>query len=129
MIRRIVSQTFLLASLLFVGLPAFACAECAPAQDCCPTGQLVSCNIDESGAGSSGVAQHCGAAESPVVAADESSNDFKHLKRCDAPTLLAALWIAQVFDVPSIKPSANSVASSFTPSHTLLYLSTARLRL
>jgi hypothetical protein len=130
MVRRIISQTFLLASLLFVGLPAFACAECVPAQDCCPTGQLASCNVDGSGVGSSGVAQHCGTVDSPVVAADESSNDFnKHLKRSDVPTLLVAPSIAQAFDVRSIKLSANSAASSFTPSYTLLYLSTGRLRL
>jgi hypothetical protein len=130
MIRRIISQMVLLASLLFAGLPAFACVVCAPAQDCCPTGQLVSCNADGSGVGSSRVLQHCGTVDSPVVAADEFSNDFnKQLKRSDVPTLLVVASIAQAFDVASIKLSANSVASSFTPFYTLLYLSTGRLRL
>jgi hypothetical protein len=130
MIRRIVCQTFLLASLLFAGLPAFACAECAPAQECCPTGQLASCNVDGSAVGSSGVAQHCGTVGSAVFVADESSNDFnKHLKRSDLPTLLIAPPIAQSSRVASIRLSANFVASSFTPSYTLLYLSTGRLRL
>jgi hypothetical protein len=130
MIRRIVSQTFLLASLLFAGVPALACAQCVPIHDCCPTGQLASCNVDGSAVGSSGVAQHCGTAGSAVFAADESSNDFnRHLKRSDVPTLLIAPPIAQASRVASIRLSASSVASSFTPSYTLLYLSTGRLRL
>ena len=130
MIRRIISQTFLLASLLFAGLPAFACPECAPAQECCPTAQPASCNVDGSAVGSSGVAQHCGTVGSAVFTADESSNDFnKHLKRSDLPTLLIAPPIAQACRVASIRLSANSGASSFTPSSTLLYLSTGRLRL
>ena len=131
MIRRIVSQTFLLAVLLFAGLQAFACAQCVPVHDCCPTGQLASCSLDGSTLGSSsGVAQQCGTAGSAVFAADESSNDFnKHLKRSDVPTPLVTPAIAQVSHVASIGLSANSVASSFTPSYTLLYLSTGRLRL
>jgi len=131
MIRRIVSQTFLLAVLLFAGLQAFACAQCVPVHDCCPTGQLASCSLDGSTLGSSsGVAQQCGTAGSAVFAADESSNDFnKHLKRSDVPTPLVPPAIAQVSHVASIGLSANSVASSFTPSYTLLYLSTGRLRL
>ena len=130
MIRRIISQTILLASLLFAGLPAFACAQCAPTDVCCPTGQPALCNVDRSAAGSSGVAQHCGTVGSALFAADESANDFnRHLKRSDVPTLLIAPPIAQASRVASIRLSANSVASSFTPSYTLLYLSTGRLRL
>jgi hypothetical protein len=130
MIRRIVSQTFLLAVLLFAGLPAFACAQCVPVHDCCPTGQLASCSLDGSTLGPSGVAQQCGTAGPAVFAADESSNDFnRHLKRSDVPTPLVPPAIAQVSHVASIGLSANSVTSSFTPSNTLLYLSTGRLRL
>jgi hypothetical protein len=130
MIRRIISRTFLLASLLFAGVPALACAECVPIQECCPTGQPASCNVDRSTAGSSDVARQCSTAGSAVIAADESSNDFnKHLKRSDVPTPLTAAAAAQAPHVVSIRLSANSVTSSFTPSHTLLYLSTGRLRL
>lgn len=130
MIRRIVSLTLLLASLLLAGLPAIACAECVPTHGCCPTGQLASCSVDGSIAGSSGIAQQCGTVSSGVFATDESSNDFnRHLKRSDLPTLLVAPAIAQASQVASIRVSANSVASSFTPSYTLLYLSTGRLRL
>ena len=130
MVRRIISQTFLFASLLFAGLPAFACAQCVPTHVCCPTGLPASCNVDGSAVGSSGVAQHCGTVDSAVFAADESSNDFnRHLKRSDVPTLLIAPPIAQASRVASIRLSASFVASSFTPSYTLLYLSTGRLRL
>jgi hypothetical protein len=130
MIHRIVSQTFLLACLLFAGLPAFACAQCVPIHECCPTGQLASCNVDGSTVGSSGVARYCGTVDSAVVTADKSSNDFnKHPKRSDLPTLMVAPAIARASQLASIRLSANSVASSFTPSHTLLYLSTGRLRL
>ena len=126
MIRRIVSATFLLASLLFAGLPAFACADCLPDRECCPTGQLASRNADGSTLGPSGVAQ-CGTAGSAVFAADESSNDFnKHLKHSDVPAIPAATATAQAV---SIRLSANSVTSSVTPSFALLYLSTGRLRL
>jgi len=129
MIRRIVSATFLLASLLFAGLPAFACADCPPDRECCPTGQLASRNADGSTLGPSGVAQ-CGTAGSAVFAADESSNDFnKHLKHSDVPAIPAATATAQASHVVSIRLSANSVTSSFTPSFALLYLSTGRLRL
>ena len=129
MIRRI-SQTFLLASLLFAGLPAFACAQCVPTQVCCPTGQLAWCDVDGATLGSSGVAPHCGTVGSGVFAADEPSNDFnRHLKRSDVPTLLIAQPIAQASRVGSVRLSANSGASSFAPSYTLLYLSTGRLRL
>jgi len=130
MIRRIISQTFLLASLLFAGLPAVACVQCVPTHGCCPTGQLASCNVDGSPVGSSRVAQHGGTVGSAVFAADESSNDFnRHLKRSDVPTLLIAQPIAQASRVGSVRLSANSGASSFAPSYTLLYLSTGRLRL
>jgi hypothetical protein len=133
MIRRIVSLTFLLASLLFAGLPAFACAESTPHRDCCPNGPLAPCGVDGSVSTPADLVQQCctaGTAGSVSFAVDESSNDFnKHLKRSDAPTLLIAPTIAQASQVASIRLSANSVASSFTPSYTLLYLSTGRLRL
>src|SRR6266700_1724602 len=107
MIRRI-SQMFLLASLLFAGLPAFACAQCIPTHVCCPTG-LASCNVDVSAVGSSGVAQHCGTVGSAVFAVDESSNDFnRHLKRSDVPTLLITAPIAPASRVASIRLCAGS---------------------
>jgi hypothetical protein len=131
--RRIFSLTILLASLLFAGLPAFACAECVPTQDCCPTGPLAQCSVDGPTSGLSGFAQQCGtagAAGSTVFAADESSNDFnKHLKRCDVPILPMTPAITPTFQVASIRLSAHSATSSFTPTYTLLYLSTGRLRL
>jgi len=130
MIRRIVSQTFLLASLLLAGLPTFACAECVPVRECCPTGQLASCNADGSTVVPSGVAQQCGTSGSAVFAADGSWNDFnKHLKHSDVQSLPAAPPGAQAFHVASIRLSATCVTSSFTPSFALLYLSTGRLRL
>jgi hypothetical protein len=131
--RRIFGLTILLASLLFAGLPAFACAECVPTQDCCPTGPPASCSVDGSTSGLSSFAQQCGtagAAGSTVFAADESSNDFnKHLKRSDVPTLLPGPTIAQASHAGSIRLGANFSTSSFTPTYTLLYLSTGRLRL
>jgi len=133
MLRRFFSLTFLLASLLFVGLPAFAYAECVPTHDCCPSGPLGLCGIEGSAAAPSNGVQPCCAVSSAApaaFAADESSIKFhKHLKRSDIPVILISPPISPMaYDVSS-RSAAISATSSFSPSYALLYLSTGRLRL
>jgi hypothetical protein len=133
MLRRIFSLTFLLATLFFAGLPAFAYTKCVPTQDCCPNGPLALCNIEGSAAAPSNGVQPC-CAVSPAApaafAADESSNKFhKHLKRFDIPVILISPAISPMGNVASGRSAAISATSSFSPSYALLYLSTGRLRL
>jgi len=133
MLRRIFSLTFLLASLFFAGLPAFACADYVPTHDCCPNGPLAPCSIEGSAAAPSNGVQPC-CAVSPAApaafAADETSNKFdKHLKRFDIPVILISPAISTMAYVASSRSAAMSATSSFSPSYALLYLSTGRLRL
>jgi hypothetical protein len=133
MLRRIFSVTFVLVSLFFVGLPAFAFAECVPTQNCCPNGPLAPCGIDGSAAAPSNDVQPC-CALSPsapaAFAADASSNDFhKHPKRSHLPVALPFPAILPAAHLASIRSTVISTKPSFSPSHALLYLSTGRLRL
>ena len=132
MLRRIFSVTFLLASLFFAGLPAFAYAECVPTRDCCPNGPLALCGVDGSAAAASNEVQPC-CASSPsapaALAADASSKDLhKHFKRSHWPATLPfpAMLPAHL---ASTRSSVISAKASFSPSYALLYLSTGRLRL
>jgi hypothetical protein len=133
MLRRIFSLTFLLATLFFAGLPAFAYTKCVPTQDCCPNGPLALCNIEGSAAAPSNGVQPCCAispAAPAAFAADESSNkSHKHLKRFDIPVILISPAISPMGYVASGRSAAISATSSFSPSYALLYLSTGRLRL
>jgi hypothetical protein len=133
MLHRIFSLTILLTSLFFAGLPAFAYAECVPTHDCCPNGQLAPCSVEGSAAAPSNDVQPC-CAVSPTAptafAAGASSNEFhKHLKRSDVPAILIPPAIWPMAYVESSGSAAISAASSFSPSHASLYLSTGRLRL
>jgi len=133
MLRRIFSLTIVLASLFFAGLPAFACAERVPTQDCCPNGPLAPCSTGGSTAAPSNGVQSC-CASSPVTsaafAAVESSNEFhKHLKRFDMPAILISPAISPTAYVAWGRSAAIPATSSFSPSYALLYLSTGRLRL
>jgi hypothetical protein len=133
MVRRIFSLTFLLASLFFAGLPAFAYSECVSTQDCCPNGPLAPCNMEGSVAAPSNGVQPC-CAVSPAApaafAAGESSNKFhKHLKRFDIPVILVSPAISLMAYVALSRSAAISATASFSPSYALLYLSTGRLRL
>jgi hypothetical protein len=131
MLRRIFSLTFLLASLFFAGLPAFAYAECVPTHDCCPNGSP--CSIEGSAAApSNGVHPWC--AVSPAApaafAADASSNDFhKHQKPSHLPATLPFPAILAAAHLASTRSTVISTKPSFSPSYALLYLSTGRLRL
>jgi hypothetical protein len=132
-LRRIFSLTFLLASLFFAGLPAFAYAECEPTRDCCPNGPSALCSVEGSAAATSNVDQPC-CAVSPAApaafAADASSNKFhKHLKRSDIPVILISPAISPMAYGASSGSAAISATFSFSPSYALLYLSTGRLRL
>jgi hypothetical protein len=133
MLRRIFSLTFLLASLFFAGLPAFACAEGVPTRDCCPNGPLAPCSVERSAAAPPDGVQPCCAlspAASSAFSANESSNDFhKHLKHFDLPVILTSQAFSPAAYVASSRSTAISAASSFSPSFALLYLSTGRLRL
>jgi hypothetical protein len=133
MSRRIFSLTFLLASLFFAGLPAFACAESVLSHDCCPSGPLALCSIEGSTAAPSNDVQPCCAlnpAAPAAFAADDSSSEFqKHLKRSDVPAILISPAISATAYVASNRSTAISGTSSFSPSYALLYLSTGRLRL
>jgi hypothetical protein len=133
MLRRIFSLTFLLASLFFAGLPAFACAECVPTPDCYPSGPQAPCSNEGSTASPANGVQPCCAispAASAAFAADASSNDFhKHLKRSHWPAALPFPAILLANHVASTRSTAISATSSFSPSYALLYLSTGRLRL
>jgi hypothetical protein len=133
MLRRIFSLTIVLASLLLSGLPAVACAECAPTRDCCPSEPLAPCGIEASVAPPSYGIQPCGASSavtSAAFAAVESSNEFhKHLKRSDVPAILISAAISPTSYVAPSRSTAISSTSSFRPSYVSLYLSTGRLRL
>jgi hypothetical protein len=133
MLRRIFSLTFLLTSLLFAGLPAFACADAVPTLDCCPNGPLAPCGIEGSAAAPSNGVQPCCAvspAASAAFAVDASSDKFhKHLKRSDVPAILLSSAISPMAYGASSRSAAISAASSFSPSYALIYLSTGRLRL
>jgi hypothetical protein len=133
MLRRIFSLTILVTSLFCAGWPVFAYAECVPTNDCCPNGPLAPCSIEGSVAAPSNDVQPC-CAVSPTVpaalSADASSNDFhKHLKRSDVPVIQTSPAISPTAYVALSRPNGISAASSFSPSYTLLYLSTGRLRL
>jgi hypothetical protein len=132
MLRRIFSLTIVLASLLLSGLPAVACAECAPTRDCCPSEPLAPCGIEASVAPPSYGVQPCGASSavaSASFAAVESSSAFhKHLKRSDVPAILISAAISPAYVAPS-RSTAIPSTSSFRPSYASLYLSTGRLRL
>src|ERR1700736_2413165 len=132
MLRRVFSLTFLLASLFFAGLPAFAYAECVPARDCCPTGPLAPCSVEGSAAAPSNGVPCC--AVSPTApaafAADASSNDFhKHPKRSHLPAALPFPAMLPAAHLASSRSTVTSAKTSFSPSYALLYLSTGRLRL
>jgi hypothetical protein len=133
MSRRIFSLTFLLASLVFAGLPAFAYADCVPTQDCCPNGPLAPCGIEGSAAAPSNGVQSCCAAgptDLAAFAADAPSNDFhKHLKRSHLPATLPFPAILPAARLVSFRSTVISTKPFFSPSYALLYLSTGRLRL
>jgi hypothetical protein len=133
MLRRIFSVTFLLASLFFAGLPAFAYAECVPTQGCCPNGPLAPCSADGSAAAASNDVQPC-CASSPAapaaLAADASSKDLHKLfKRSHWPAILPFPAILPAAHLASTRSTVISTKASFSPSYALLYLSTGRLRL
>src|ERR1700719_1993147 len=124
MLRRILSLAFLWTSLLFVGLPAFACAECAPTEDCCPNGSLAPCSIGGSTAAPSSGVQSCSALSPTASAAfaAESSSDFhKHLNRVDWPAVLPSAATGRATHLVSTRPTAHFATSSFSPSYALLY--------
>jgi hypothetical protein len=133
MLRRIFSLTILVTSLFCAGWPAFAYAECVPTRDCCPNGPLAACSIEGSAAAPSNDVRPCCAispAAPAALAADASSNDFhKHLKRSDVPAIQASPAISPTAYVALSRSNGISATSSFSPSYTLLYLSTGRLRL
>src|SRR6266849_2661858 len=133
MIRRIFSISILLASLLFAGLPTFACAESTPNRDCCPHGPLAPCSVDGSVSAPADLVQQCctaGTAGSVSFATDESSNEFhKHLKHSDIPAVAISSEISPSAYFVSIKSTSIATTASFSPSFALLYLSTGRLRL
>jgi hypothetical protein len=130
MLRRILRLTFLLASLLFVGLPVFAYAECVPTHDCCPNGSLALCSIERSAAAPPDGAQPCcavGPNAPATFAADASPNGLhKLLNHLPATLPFPAILTAHLV---SARSRFSSTKPSFNPSYALLYLSTGRLRL
>jgi hypothetical protein len=133
MVRRLVSVAIVLATLLFAGAPAFACAAPAASQDCCPNGPSAPCRLDTSSLAPSDLAQPCciaGIAGSVAIAADDASADaLKFLKHSDIPVVAAASSIWPSAYVTAAKYASISAMSPFSPPSTLLYLSTGRLRL
>jgi hypothetical protein len=133
MLRRLLNLSILFASLLFAGVPAMACADGLPMHGCCPSAPAVPCHGGTPNApqGMPTDLACCASGlwnTSAITTAAASPQIEKHAERADPPPAIT------VFSLPTIADARSSSllrlsALSRTPSYSMLYLSTGRLRL
>jgi hypothetical protein len=130
--RHIIALPILLLSLLAAGMPAFACAEEAPTQECCPNGPNGPCAPEQAGTAQANRLDSCCAAGGTIATttaiAAPSNDSGKHSDRAATPTILIALVTLTTAYVQA--PSIDGFRPASQPlSESTLYLSTGRLRL
>jgi hypothetical protein len=132
MLRHIIALSILLMSLLAAGVPAFACGEAVPIQDCCPNGPNAPCGSEHVGTSEGTRPELCCAAGGTIAAATAlaaPSNEFdRHLDHADPLVVFVVLstLISTYVQSPSVdERQIASLPLSCSP----LYLSTGRLRL
>ena len=130
MLRHIIVLPILLLSLLAAGVPAFACEEVVPTQDCCPHEPKAPCAPKQTGTAETNRQDFCCAISGTTTTAIATpSNEFrKHWDRADLPVLLVVLT---TLTTPYVQSLAVEDFRIVTPpeSYSTLYLSTGRLRL
>jgi len=133
MLSRIVSLSILCTSLLFAGVPAFACATQLPAHDCCRNGPQAPCELGASGPAEANRVTACcasGVAVSTAIAAAASTDELhKHSNHTDSTPTITMEVISAVVHRQSACCTAIASLRSFDSSQRTLYLSTGRLRL
>ena len=132
--QRILSLAILGVALLFAGLPAFACDSGMSSGDCCRLGTQIPCRHGgpDVAAAQSTLERCCAAVTSvstALVAVGRSTDIDKHPKRADPPAMAAAFAFGTSSHLPIFRSVAGFVTPTFSPSGSLLYLHTARLRL
>ena len=130
--RHIIALPILLLSLLAAGVPAFACAEEAPTQECCPNGPNGPCAPEQAGTAQANRLDSCCAAGGTIASttaiAAPSNDSGKHSDGAASPAILIALVTLTTAYVQS--PSVDEFSLVSRPfSDSTLYLSTGRLRL
>jgi hypothetical protein len=132
MLRHIIALPILLLSLLAAGVPAFACGEVVPTQDCCPHGPNAPCTAEQTRTAETNRQDFCcatGGTIATTTAITTPSNELrKHWDRADLPVLLVVLT---TLTTPYVQSPAVDEFHIVTPplSYSTLYLSTGRLRL
>jgi hypothetical protein len=133
MLRRLLSVSFLYASVVLAGAPAVACAHALPMQHCCPSAPGEPCRGGTPDA-SRGMPTElaCCASGIPgataINATATSPKIEKHAPRIDPPAAISAYLSPRFADERS--HSSVPLAVVFRPpSYSTLYLSTGRLRL
>jgi len=132
MLRHIIALPILLLSLLAAAVPAFACADGTPTQECCPHGPSAPCAPKQAETARVNRLDFCCAAGVTIATttaiAAPSHEVRKHWDRTDIPVLLVAL---STLTTPYVSSPAVDDFRVVTPlvSSSALYLSTGRLRL
>jgi hypothetical protein len=133
MLRRLISLSFLYATIVVAGVPAVACTQAMPMQHCCPSAPGEPCRggapeepqglPTELGCCASGTLS-----ATTIIATAGLPKVETHAQRIDPPTAIS------VYSSPTITGahSHSSVRLNVVfrlPSYSGLYLSTGRLRL
>ena len=132
MLRYVIVLSILLVSLLAAGVPALACGEVVPSQDCCPNGPSAPCTPEQSRTAETNRQDFCCATGGTIATATAiatPSNELgKHWDRADLPVLLVVLTTLTTPYVQSLAVDDFHIVAPLVSSSTL-YLSTGRLRL
>ena len=133
MLPRIISLSILFAVLLVAGLPPVACATPLPAQNCCPDGPQLNCDLSAPMASKSDRVHACcveGFAVSAKIPALASSVFIRKLpKQSGSAPISGFNLISDASPLDSNYPATIRFPPSIRHSHCALYLSTGRLRL
>src|ERR1700688_3867076 len=130
MLRYIIALPIVLLSLLAAGVPAFACTEGVPTQECCPNGPNGPCAPEQARTAEANRLDYCCAAGGTIATttavAIPSNERGKHGDRAGPPALLVALTTLTTAYIQL--PSVDELRIvSQTLSDSTLYLSTGRL--
>jgi hypothetical protein len=133
MLRRLLSLSFLYASIFLAGVPVVACAHAVPMQHCCPSAPDEPCRggTPDAPRGMPAELACCtsGLPSATTIAATAALPKIeRHAQRIDPPTAISAYSSPAFAGARSY--SAVQLAVVFRlPSYSTLYLSTGRLRL
>jgi len=133
MLRRALKSLSLYVCLLLAGIPAVACADAVPMQECCPSAPGAPCHSGGPDAPQGMLtALACCASGAQSSTANTAMVALPKMMRQAAPIDPPVAINADAFPAITRKRSHANVAIAFfsrSPSFSTLYLSTGRLRL